>query len=236
MVKQAAEWPAEAASGPDFRHVQTWIFDLDHTLYTIDAERHAAMAERICLFVQRHFGLARDPAWALQKRYLEDYGSTLSGLVRHHNVDPDAYHDFVNDIDALALAPDAPLRAGLERLAGRRIIFTNNCGRFAARVLERIGVADLFADIVDARVMNFVPKPNPSAYDVVVARGAIAAEAAAMFDDSPRNLLPAHDLGMTTVWVKTGPVPAPGTAPLPRPDHIHYEADDLAKFLETIRI
>ena len=140
--------------------MESWIFDLDHTLYTMDAAQQARRwRSASAVFVQRHFGIAREPAWDIQKRYLREHGSTLGGLVRHHGVDADAYHDFVNDIDALALSHDAPLRAGLARLPGRRLVFTNNCGRFAADVLKRLGVDDLFGDIVDARAMNFVPKP-----------------------------------------------------------------------------
>src|SRR5580698_8532934 len=100
---------AKTATTPDFRHVSAWIFDLDHTLYTLDAEKQAAMEERICVFVQRHFGIARAPAWEIQKRYLKDYGTTLGGLMRHHGVDPDVYHDAVNDLDALGLKSGAML-------------------------------------------------------------------------------------------------------------------------------
>lgn len=227
--------PPDDSEAPDFRHVACWVFDLDHTLYTIDEARHAAMSERICLYVQRHFGLARDPAWTLQKRYLADYGSTLAGLVRHHGVDPDAYHDFVNDIDALGLAPDAALRKGLGRLGGRRIVFTNNCGRYASRVLERIGIADLFDDIVDARIMGYRPKPHASAYETIVARGA-APGSSAMFDDARRNLLPAHERGMTTVWLRNAPAGWAAQSPLPREAHIHYETDSLSDFLHSLRI
>ena len=89
---------------PDLRHVDWWIFDLDHTLYTVDSIRQAQMEERICVFVQNHFDIAREPAWEIQKRYLREHGSTLSGLVAHHGVDADAYHDLVNDIEAGWLA------------------------------------------------------------------------------------------------------------------------------------
>ena len=222
-------------SGPDFRHVEWWIFDLDHTLYTLDAVQQAAMEERICRFVQRHFGLAREPAWALQKRYLREHGSTLGGLVAHHGIDADAYHDFVNDLDALGLSHTAPLRAGLARLPGRRIVFTNNCGRFAANVLDRLGIGELFTDIVDARAMNFVPKPLPAAYEALLERCAIVAQRAALFDDSARNLVPARALGMTTVWFNNGQGQSHWTiADAER--HIDYETDDLVSFLHGIRV
>lgn len=218
---------------PDFAGVDSWVFDLDHTLYTMDAAQQAEMEERICRYVQQHYGLPRDKAWEIQKRFLTEYGSTLAGLIQNERIDPDAYHEVINDIEALGLKPDAPLREGLARLPGRRFVFTNNDARFAAEVLQRIGVADLFAGIVDARAMDFVPKPKPEAYRALLARTGLDPVRAAMFDDSPRNLVPARALGMRTVWFNNGL----GLSHFRVPDvHIDHETDDLASFLKTIRI
>jgi putative hydrolase of the HAD superfamily len=227
--------PAAEQLRPDLRHVDSWIFDLDHTLYTLDAAQQAAMEERICVFVQHHFGIARDPAWEIQKRYLRDFGSTLGGLVEQHGVDADAYHDFVNDIEALDLSHNAELRAGLARLPGRRFVFTNNCGRFAREVLSRLGVEDLFNGIVDARAMNFIPKPRSAAYAALIERCGVAAERCALFDDSARNLVPARALGMTTIWFNNGL----GQSHWKIEDadaHIDHETRDLVSFLHSIRI
>jgi putative hydrolase of the HAD superfamily len=221
-----------ADRAPDFRGIGTWIFDLDHTLYTLDALQQAGMEERICVFVQNHLGLAREPAWEIQKRYLKDYGSTLGGLMRHHGVDPDAYHDLVNDIDALGLEPNPDLQRALAGLPGRRMIFTNNCGRYAADVLARIGIADLFDDIVDARALDSTPKPQDAAYDKLIARGEFAPERAVLIDDSQRNLVPAAARGMTTVWFNNGAGQSHWRV---EGDHIDYETDDLAQFLQSIR-
>jgi putative hydrolase of the HAD superfamily len=226
---------ARPAADADFRHVAAWIFDLDHTLYTLDAEKQKVMEERICVFVQRHFSISREPAWEMQKRYLREHGSTLAGLQKHHSVDVDAYHDFVNDIDAMELAENIPLRLALERLPGRRFLFTNNCGRHGKRVLEILGVADLFDGIVDAAVLGDAPKPAPSAYATLVAETGATPAQSVLFDDSVRNLVPAHALGMTTVWFNNG-----GGQSHWRVDRqaetIDYETDDLVRFLQEIRI
>ncbi|MBS0275674.1 MAG: pyrimidine 5'-nucleotidase [Proteobacteria bacterium] len=226
---------APAQHLPDFRHVRTWVFDLDHTLYTLDATQHAAMEERICTFVQRHFGLPREPAWAIQKRYLRDYGSTLAGLVRHDRVDPDFYHDTVNDLAALSLAPNAGLRAALARLPGQRLVFTNNCGRYARNVLKALGIEHLFGLIVDAKALGYVPKPQQAAYDTLLALAGFKPENAALFDDSVRNLVPARARGMTTVWFNNGG----GQSHWRIEDqglHINHETGDLVHFLSGIRI
>ncbi len=226
----------EPVTGPDFRHVGSWIFDLDHTLYSANDECQKAVEQRICQFVQRHLDLPWEPAWEIQKRYLREMGSTLSGLVKHHGADPDAYHDFVNDLDELNLGPQHDLRQALERLPGRKFIFTNNCGRFARQVLEMLAIRDLFEDIVDAKILRFEPKPMQAAYDTLVIRTGIAPRDSAIFDDSTRNLVPAHAMGMTTVWFK-------GNSPWTRQglvaadtNHIHHETDDLVEFLQGIRI
>ncbi|MDE2466102.1 MAG: pyrimidine 5'-nucleotidase [Alphaproteobacteria bacterium] len=222
--------PLMHAPHADLSAIKTWVFDLDHTLYRVDPRTHAVMSERICLFLQRTLDLPRDAAFALQKRYLEQYGSTFAGLLRHHTIDSERYHAFVNDLDLLGLQESDDLRQGIARLKGQRLIFTNNCGQYAAQVLTRLGVADLFHAIIDARTMGAQPKPHPCAYQHIATSPATTA----FFDDSLRNLKPAHALGITTIWCRTGPQSF--TEPLAeRPAYVHYETEDLPRFLHTIR-
>jgi putative hydrolase of the HAD superfamily len=230
MSAASAHLKAKEGIAPDFRHVRTWIFDLDHTLYRMEPATMREVEERICRFVQRHLGLPRDEAYAIQKKYLREYGITLAGMMKHHGVDPDAYHAEINDIEALALAPDASLRRGLERLPGTRFVFTNNCGRFAREVTTRLGLDDLFEDMLDIRALDFVPKPDAAAYRVMLARASCPPEQIALFDDRACNLPPAHALGMTTVWLHHG---------IATPEEracIHHETDDLPEFLNAIRV
>ena len=223
-------------SAPDFRGVDTWVFDLDHTLYTTSPEQDREMEERICRFVQDHFGIDREPAFQLQKSYLKEHGTTLAGLLKNHAVDPDAYHDKVNDVEALGLTPDAELRKGLARLPGKRFVFTNNCGRYARAVLEKLGVTDLFHGVIDTHAMNFVPKPRQEAYATLLAQGQFDPSKAALFDDSMRNLAPARAMGMKTVWFNHG-LGLSSHFKLDAPEeHVDYETDDLAAFLNLIRI
>ena len=206
------------------------MFDLDHTLYRLDPPTAKDVEDRICRFVQRHLGLPRDEAFAIQKKYLRDYGITLAGMMKHHGVDPDAYHAEINDIEALALKPDAELRSALQRLPGRRFVFTNNCGKFAGEVLARLAVGDLFDQILDIRALGYVPKPARTAYETILAHAACAADRVALFDDRACNLQPAHDLGMTTVWLSHGVATPEDRA------SIQYETDDLPTFLNSVTI
>ena len=214
----------------DFRHVRSWIFDLDHTLYRMEPATMREVEERICRFVQRHLGLPRNEAYAIQKKYLREYGITLAGMMKHHGVDPDVYHAEINDIDALDLSPSAELRNALTRLPGERFVFTNNCGNFAREVLLRLGIGDLFTAIIDIRGLGYVPKPDSNAYRALLLKTKSYAERSALFDDRASNLPPARALGMTTVWFNHGTATAEERAA------IDHETDDLVRFLQSVRI
>jgi putative hydrolase of the HAD superfamily len=214
---------------PDFRAITHWVFDLDNTLYAADAGLLRAIEQRICLFVQRELALEYEAAWKVQNEYFHRYGTTLKGLMNKHGTDPEHYLSFVNDVD-LELTPDSHLRAGLERLPGRRVVFTSNCGRHAERVLDRLEIAHLFDDIFDMRNTDFVAKPMRPAYDAALRHGVISTTGAAMFDDLSANLEIPASLGMTTIWLR------PHAHAGGRADHIHFETDNLADFLHAIEV
>ncbi len=213
----------------DFRKITHWVFDLDNTLYAADAGLLKTIEQRICLFVQRELALEYEAAWKVQKDYFYRYGTTLTGLMNKHGTDPEHYLSFVNDVE-LELAPNPHLRAGLERLPGRRVVFTSNCGRHAERVLDCLEIAHLFDDIFDMRNTGFAAKPARAAYDAALRHGVISATGAAMFDDLSANLEIPASLGMTTIWLR------PHAHASRRPDYIHFETDNLADFLHSIEV
>jgi len=224
-------------SGPDFRHVRHWIFDLDNTLYDAHCGVFAQIEQRMTDYVANFTGLARDEARALQKSLYRQHGTTLNGMMKLHGIAPDEYLNFVHDIDLSPLSPDAALTAAVTRLPGQRTIFTNGCRHHAARILSRIGLDHLFAAIWDIRTIGFTPKPNAAAYETVVAASGLAPDAAAMFDDIPHNLLAARGLGMTTVWLNTGSDFSDGGPQVAACNgHIDHETDNLTAFLHAIRI
>jgi len=231
--------PASAhASAPDFRHIGVWVFDLDNTLYPADSGLFAQIETRMTLFVQRYLGLDRDEARRVQKAYYRDHGTTLGGLMHLHGLNPEDYLAFVHDIDLTGVEADARLAHAISSLPGRRFVFTNGCRHHAGRVLDRRALSHFFEDCWDIRTVSFCPKPDPNSYREVLAAVGAAPAQTAFFDDIPRNLVPAHELGCTTVlisndsvWSKQGP-----DQPKVRSEHIDYETDDLCGFLEEIRI
>jgi len=210
--------------GADLRHVDTWLFDLDNTLYPADSGFMAQIERRMTDFVERVTGLPRDEAYRLQKKYLADYGLTLSGLIEHHGVDPAEYHALFDDLPLESLAQNPELVAAIERLPGRRLIFTNANDVHAERVLARLGLAHLFDDVFHIALSSYVPKPSRVAFERIDAAHGIDPAATAFFEDSERNLEPAAELGMTTVLV--GPHAPASTAAF-----VRYKTDNLASFL-----
>ncbi len=162
LATSAAKESPEVGLGPDFRHVRHWLFDLDNTLYRADCGVFAQIESRMTDYVARFTGLAREEARALQKTLYRAHGTTLSGLMLGfaYGADPDDYLAYVHAVDLSALTPDPAMRTALAQLPGRRAIFTNGCRHHAARILERIGVTDLFDEVWDIRTPAFVPKPD----------------------------------------------------------------------------
>ena len=212
--------------GADLRHVRSWVFDLDDTLYPPEKQILRQVADRIGHFMIRATGLPPEEARALQKRYLLDHGAALGGLMQDYTVDPHAFLAEVHDVPLDALEPSEGLRAGLKRLAGPRYVFTNGSQRHGERVLEKLGVDDLFDGLFALEHAELRPKPHPRTFERMLDRFALDPAAAAFFEDTERNLAPAAELGMTTVLV--GP-----HAPLSDALHVDWRAERLPPFLNA---
>ncbi len=213
----------------DLRHIDTWLFDLDNTLYPYESGLAGLMEPRITQFVMDLTGLSRDEAYGLQKQYLVEHGLTLRGLMLHHDVDPDVYHARFHDMPLDGLVPDLDLRMSLVRLPGRRLVFTNADDVHAARVLDQLGIADLFEDVFHIASAAFEPKPSPVAFERIIAAHAIEPARTAFFEDSERNLAPAADLGMTTVLVGSRSTQSEAL-------FVHHRTEHLAPFLNRAQI
>jgi putative hydrolase of the HAD superfamily len=227
-------------SGPsgDFSHVEAWVFDLDNTLYPADCNLFAEIDTRMGDFIAARFGVSLEEAQRMRKSYYYQYGTTLAGLMRLHDVCPNAFLDYVHDIDLSVIAPAPELGQALDALPGRKFVFTNGSRRHAESVIARLGLDGRFDDVFDIHAAEFIPKPERAAYERFMGAHAVEAGSAAMFDDLPHNLRTAHTLGMTTVLVACGQTDHPehraiaGWGELP--SHIHHRTDALAPFLAEI--
>ena len=185
-------------------HVRDWVFDMDDTLYPPDQGVMRLVQGRINAFMVDAVGLPADEARVLQRQFLDEHGTTLAGLMANYAVDPEQFLREVHDVPLDSLEPNPRLAELLRELPGRRFVLTNGARCHAARVLERIGVADLFDGVFCIEDMDLVPKPAPATFRRFLDRYAIDPRHAVFFDDTPKNLLPAKALGMTTVLTHEG--------------------------------
>jgi putative hydrolase of the HAD superfamily len=216
---------------PDLAHVESWIFDLDNCLYPASANLFDLIDARMTDYVQRLMDCGWDEARALQKRYFYEHGTTLSGLIASHRVDPHEFLAFVHDIDLARISADPVLVAAMDKLPGRKFVFTNGDERHAARVLDKLGLANLWDGLHDIHAMEYVPKPDPRAYQALLERHGIEPDRALFAEDMARNLKPAKALGMTTVWVDNGSEQADHAHD---PDFIDYHIHDVGAWLTEI--
>jgi putative hydrolase of the HAD superfamily len=223
----------------DLSHISEWVFDLDNTLYDPAADLFAQIDARMCDYVSRLLKVDIEEAKRLQKLYYVDHGTTLSGLMALHEVDPHDYLDYVHDIELSALAPNPKLASAIASLPGRRFVFTNGSRRHAERVLDKLGLDDLFHDLFDIVATDFTPKPHADAFHRLLDRHVIDPKQAVLFEDLERNLETAYALGFTTVLVTSakdwshepsGVRPAPLGA---QPEFADFVTSDLTGFLET---
>jgi putative hydrolase of the HAD superfamily len=221
-----------------FGHVETWVFDLDNTLYPHHVNLWQQVDARIRDYIASYLKVTQEEAFRLQKDYYKRYGTTMRGLMTEHGMKPDDFLDFVHQIDHSPLEPNPALGGAIHSLPGRKLILTNGTRRHAGAVLARLGLEGHFEDVFDIVAAELEPKPSPLIYDRFLAAHSVDAGKAAMFEDLARNLAVPHALGMTTVLV----VPA-HTREVFREGwelegrdapHVDHVTDDLAGFLQQI--
>ncbi len=212
-------------------HIDAWIFDLDNTLYPATADLFGLIDVRMGLYVQRLLGVDADEAHQIQKRLFREHGTTLSGLMKNHEIDPHEFLAFVHDVEMDALEEDRRLVEAVAKLPGRKLIFTNGDAVYAGRVLERLGLSKSFEAIHDIHACAYQPKPHVASYESMVKAFGIEPTTSLFVEDMARNLKPAKAIGMTTVWVNNGSELGNHEADL---SFIDYEIHDVGQWLHEI--
>ncbi|MDA0238413.1 MAG: pyrimidine 5'-nucleotidase [Proteobacteria bacterium] len=215
----------------DLRDVETWVFDLDNTLYPASIRLFDQIDRRMCQFVAEFLKIDAQEAYKIQKQYFREHGTTLAGMMNEHNMDPDHYLDYVHDIDFSVVPANKSLADSLSKLPGRKVVFTNAAGPYARRVLDRIEISDHFETIFDIVDADYIPKPDHKPYHQLISEFDFDPKGAVMVEDVARNLAPAAALGMTTVWITTDRPWAAADAETVNPDFV---SDDLTKWLAEV--
>ena len=193
-----------ATVAPEFAHVRDWIFDLDNCLYPAGSKLFELIDERMTAYIQRLLDVDPIEARRVQKMHFHGSGTTLAGLMKHHDVDPHHFMGDVHDIPLDRLVRDDRLVAALAKLPGRKFIHTNGNADYAWKVLDRLGIAATVDHLHDIFAADLTPKPELHGYRKLLDQFEIEPTRAVMVEDMVRNLAPAKSLGMTTVWVDNG--------------------------------
>ena len=221
-----------------FDHVDTWVFDLDNTLYPHHINLWQQVDERIRDYIAGFLKVPPEEAFRLQKDYYKRYGTSMRGLMTEHGMAPDDFLDFVHQVDHSPLEPNPALGTAIERLSGRKLILTNGTRQHADAVLDRLGLGTHFDDVFDIVAAELEPKPSSLTYERFLAAHGVEAGNAAMFEDLARNLSVPHALGMTTVLVvpeNTREVFREAWELEGRDEpHVDHVTDNLVSFLEKI--
>ena len=215
----------------DLTDIKFWLFDLDNTLYDGATKVFDQVDKKMSTFISQKLSVSIDEARKIQKNYFQEYNTTLNGMIKHHKIDADEFLEFVHDVDLSFLDKDQDLGEEIKKLDGKKIIFTNGSREHALNVTKRIGIDKLFDGIFDIRDSEFIPKPSKKPYIKLVENYKIEPQYCIFFEDIARNLKPAYELGMKTVWIKND---EPWAAKYSDEDFINYKIDNLAKFLKEI--
>jgi putative hydrolase of the HAD superfamily len=217
-----------ANGGRPLVEIETWIFDLDNTLYPASCRLFDQIHARMQRFIAERLGLSLEAALVVQKNYFREHGTTMRGLMTVDNIDPHEFLAYVHEVDLACVPPDPVLKAALAALPGRKIVHTNGSVGHAERLLGHLDIVEAFSGVVDIAAAGFEPKPALAGYQELLRRHAVRPQTALMVEDMAKNLVPAAALGMTTAWMRGSIAWAAAGA---EGGHIHYVVDHLGEFL-----
>ena len=213
--------------------INTWIFDLDNTLYSADSgifqQVHKLMGE----FISKNLKINIEEAKKLQSKYYKQHGTTLRGMMDNHGTDPDYFLDEVHKLDYSIVGSNKILNEELNKLKGRKIIYTNANKQHVLDVLEKINLTNFFDEIYDIKMADYIPKPEISPYEKIIDLFDIEANKSAMFDDIAKNLVPAKKVGFTPVWVDAGYENFSDDIAASK-EYLDFQTRDLSLFLKDV--
>ena len=181
--------------------IKNWVFDLDNTLYSPEVEIFSQIDKRMTEFIKNKLNTSNEKAFEIQKKYFLEYGTTLAGLMKEEDVNPDEFLEYVHDINLEILKPNEELNEIIKELPGKKFIYTNGSKKHAENVLNKLKMQKIFDHIFDIKESNFIPKPNIKSYRKFIKKMNIDPQVSVMFEDIGRNLEPAKNIGMQTVLI-----------------------------------
>ena len=217
----------------DLVDIKYWIFDLDNTLYSGQTQVFSEVDKKMSSFISKKFNVDLVKAKEIQKKYFYEYGTTLSGLMNHDNIDPQEFLEFVHDIDISWLPKDEILREELIKIKEKKIIFTNGSHAHVENVTKQLDIDGLFDGVFDITDANYVPKPHLNPYQELIKKFDLDPNQSILIEDIAHNLEQAKNLGMKTCWLENDETFAKKDANKP---YIDYKIKNLPSFLQEINI
>ena len=215
----------------ELKNIKYWLFDLDNTLYSGNTKVFDQVDKKMTQYISEKLKISEPEAKKIQKNYFQEYNTTLNGMIKNHEIDAKEFLDFVHDIDLEFLKSDKGLELELSKIKDKKIIFTNGSRAHAENVTKRIGINKLFDGIFDIVDSDFIPKPAIETYKRLIDKYKIEPQYCIFIEDIARNLKPAHELGMKTVWIKNN---EPWAAKYSNENFINYKTANLTTFLKEI--
>ena len=215
----------------ELKKIKYWLFDLDNTLYSGDTKVFDQVDKKMSSFISEKLNVSLEDAKKIQKNYFHEYNTTLNGMIKNHNINAEEFLEFVHDVDLSFLEKNQDLQNELTNLIGKKYIFTNGSKAHASNVTKRIGIENLFDGVFDIVDSDFIPKPSIKPYKKIIQKYDIDPEYCIFIEDIARNLKPAYELGMKTVWIKNN---EPWAAKFSNENFINYKTDNLSEFLGKI--
>ena len=184
---------------------ENWIFDLDNTVYDINAGVFEKISSRITDFIITALSVTREEANIVRSNMYKKYGLTLTGLMREYGIAPDEYLDYIHDVTHPELKYDEQLKLNLKNLTGRKFIYTNASKNHSKNILSVMGIEAEFEKILDIKATQYLPKPDPKSYNIMLKAFGISGDQignSIFIEDTAKNLRPAKSLGIKTVWIE----------------------------------
>ena len=184
---------------------ENWIFDLDNTIYDINAGVFEKISTRITEYIITALSVTREEANLVRSNMYKKYGLTLTGLMREYGIAPDEYLDYIHDVTHPELKYDEQLKLNLTNLTGRKFIYTNASQNHSKNILSVMGIEAEFEKILDIKATQYLPKPEPKSYNIMLKAFGISTDQignSIFIEDTAKNLRPAKLLGLKTVWIE----------------------------------
>ena len=213
--------------------IKCWIFDLDNTLYSGKTRVFEQVDKKMSKYISEKLNVNIVEAKEIQKNYFYEYNTTLNGMINNHKIDANEFLEFVHDVNIDFLKKDSLLNEELIKLDGKKIIFTNSSRKHAINVIRKIGIEQHFDDIFDIVDSEFVPKPDIVSYKKLVEKHKIDPKLCVFIEDIARNLKPAYEMGMKTVWIEND---EPWARQFSDSNFVNYRTNNLSELLKKINL